>query len=199
MNAPLFLRILCLSGVLISGLLYLQVRKQKLSLDENLNISRAALQDQLSHSAKLKSRTLQAEETSQQMEALAREEGAKATGFKQQFDHLTQRAEAAESAQKRGEEERKQLLARYHNLQRENNSLQASVPPNHWREQLTEMQSRILELEAENASLRRSLSHFDRGIASSTSAPHEIIDPPKSHAIGEVVRFGPDGSFAIIN
>ena len=105
MNGSLLLRIICLVGVLVSGFLYLQVKKQKLRLDENLNISRLALQEELSQSAKLKSRTLYAEESSKQLQAITEEERAKATGFKEQFDQLKQRAEAAEAAQKQLEEE----------------------------------------------------------------------------------------------
>lgn len=199
MNASLLLRIICLVGVLSSGFLYLQVKKQKLRLDENLNISRAALQEELSQSAKLKSRTLQAEESSKRLKAITDEERAKASGFKDQFDQLTHRAEAAEAAQKKLEEELQQVQAVNRDLQRENNNLEASIPPRNWREQLNELQSRNLELSAENTSLRRSLSSVNQSATIPPPNNNFAAPPPPTQAVGEVVRIGPDGSFAIIN
>ncbi|QXD22511.1 hypothetical protein F7C95_11155 [Opitutia bacterium ISCC 51] len=199
MNGSLLLRIICLVGVLVSGFLYLQVKKQKLRLDENLNISRLALQEELSQSAKLKSRTLYAEESSKQLQAITEEERAKATGFKEQFDQLKQRAEAAEAAQKQLEEELQNVNAANRDLQRENNNLEASIPPQNWREQLNDLQSRNLELSAENTSLRRSLSSVNQNPALPPPASSFQTDPLPTQSVGEVVRIGPDGSFAIIN
>lgn len=199
MNPSLLLRIICLGGVLVCGLLYVQLRQQKRQLNENLNTSRTALQAQLSESAELKSRTLQAEESSKQLITLAEEEQAKATGFKNQFDELKARAEAAENAQKRMEETLRSVNAANRDLQRENNNLKASIPPQNWREQMNELQSRILELEAENTSLRRSLSSTAQTTFNPSPVQTFAFDPPPTEAVGKVVRLGPDGSFAIIN
>ncbi len=199
MNGSLLLRIICLVGVLVSGFLYLQVKKQKLRLDENLNISRTALQEELSQSAKLKSRTLHSEESSKKLQAITEEERAKATGFKEQFDQLSQRAEAAEAAQKQLEDELQNVNAANRDLQRENNNLEASIPPQNWREQLNELQSRNLELSAENTSLRRSLSSVNQSPTLPPPVTTFESNPLPTQSVGEVVRIGPDGSFAIIN
>lgn len=199
MNASLLLRIVCLVGVLISGLLYLQVRIQKLKLEENLNTSRSALQRQLTESAELKSRTLKAEEASERLNELTKEEKAKTAGFRQQFESLKQRANAAEGAQKRIEDELQSIKSTNRDLERENNDLKASIPPRNWREQLNELQSRNLELEAENTSLRRSLSSARGSSASSPAAPSTAISPLPTQAVGKVVRIGPDSSFVIID
>ena len=199
MNAPLFFRILCLLGVLTSGMLYFQIRNQKLQLEDNLNQSRSALQYQLSESAQLKSRTFQAEETCKQVTDIAEEERTKAAGFREQFEGLRQRAEAAEAAQERTEDELQSLKATNRDLQRENNNLQASVPPKNWREQMNDLQSRNLELEAENTSLRRSLTSASQTANVTVPPPRpQGLDRP-TQSVGEVVRIGPDGSFAIIN
>ena len=186
---------------MVSGLLFFKVRSQKTGLEDNLNQSRAALQAQLAESAKLKSRALEAEESNKRTTRLAEEEQTIADGLKEQFDGLKQRAEESEAAQKRANNEVSMLSATNRDLQRQINNLKASIPPQNWREELNQLQSRLLELEAENTSLRRSL---DSSWRNSQSQQSSSSTPSSSRStglqpIGEVVRIGPDGSFAIIS
>ena len=81
------------------------------------------------------------------------------------------------------------------------NNLKASVPPQNWREQLNQLQSRHLELEAENASLKKSLASTVRSstVLRSPASPGQSRQFQVLQPVGEVIRIGPDGSFAIIN
>ena len=162
MKASLLLRIVCLLGVIMSGVFYFNVRSQKIRIENNLNQSRQALQQKLKESASLKSRVLHAEESSKQMTQLGEEEKSKASSYKTEFDDLNKKTEEAQAARKRSEEEVTKLSAANRNLQREVNNLKAEIPPQNWREQLNLLQSRHLDLEAENASLKKSLAATGR-------------------------------------
>lgn len=201
MNASLLLRIICLVGVMVSVFLYFQVRNQNLRVETNLVESRLALQEKLEELAALKSRVLNAEETSQTMTRKAEEAQLKTTGYKDQFDELQLRADEAEAARQRSEQEVSKLSASNRDLQRQVNALQASVPPKNWREELNRLQSRLLELEAENTSLKRSLTSSGQPASGSANAFANNTTPSARPTIpvGKVMRMGPDGSFAILS
>lgn len=201
MNVSLLLRIICLVAVVISGGLYFQIRDQKLRIEDNLTQSRIALQDKLEETASLKSWVLNAEESSKQMSQLADEEMAKSRGFKEQFDDLSKKANEAIEAQDRSEKEVKKLSAANRDLQRQIIKLDAAVPPQNWREQQNKLQSRLLQLEAENFSLKKSLSAV--GLSSSTSKDSFQKTPNRpvnsKIPVGSVIRIGPNGAFVIIS
>jgi len=201
MKASLLLRIVCLIGVILSGVLYVQVRNQNKLIEHNLNQSRQALQEKLKESAALKSRAFNAEELSKQMTELAEEEKSRTSGFKAEFDDLKKKSDEAGIARKRAEEEVARLSAYNRDLQRDVNNLKASVPPQNWREQLNQLQSRHLELEAENTSLKKSLASTVRSPTElrSSASPGQSPQFQVLQPVGEVIRIGPDGSFAIVN
>lgn len=200
MKASTLFRILCLIGVVLSGVFYVQIRKQKEQIENNLNLSRAAYQEKVQEMASLKSRTLQAETKSKQLNDQAEEERSKASGFEAQFDVLRGDVEDAQSKLKQAEEEVSRLGLYNRDLQREINNLKAAVPPQNWREQLNRLQSRLLELEAENTSLKKTLSAAGGIVTSREPARPENLPAVQSQApVGEIVRIGPDGSFAIIS
>jgi len=187
--------------VVVSGILYFQIRGQKGRIENNLNLSRTAFHEKLEESASLKSRVLNAEEISKEMTQLAEEEKLKTSGYKKQFDKLSKRVEETESGKQQSDDEVSKLSAVNRELQRQVNALQASVPPQNWREQLNQLQSRLLALEAENSSLKQSFASSISSSPSKTTLTEttSLLPTRSKMPAGKVMRIGPDGSFAILS
>jgi predicted RNase H-like nuclease (RuvC/YqgF family) len=201
MKASLILRIVCLAGVILSAVFYVQIRNQKLRLENNLNLSRIALQEKIEESASLKSRVFNAEESSKEKTERAEEESVKAKALEAQFDDLKSKTDEADAARMKAEDELSRLSSYNRDLQREVNNLKAAVPPQNWREQLNRLQSRLLELEAENASLKKSLASTGGPAANTAQTPTfpTLTQPQVIQPVGKVIRIGPDSSFAILS
>lgn len=200
MKPSILLRLLCLTGVLLSAAFYVQIRKQQERIEDNLNQSRQAYQEKVKEGASLRSRALQAESKSGELIEKAEAELSRASGLEAQFDDLEGQLEIAEAHRKEAEEEVARLGIYNRDLQREVNQLKAAMPPRNWREQLNRLQSRLLELEAENTSLKKTLSAVGARVATTGPATGPTAVPSRAQApVGEVVRIGPDGSFAILD
>ena len=201
MNITLLLRIITLVAVVTSGFLFFQIRTQKERLADNLNQSRIALQDKLKESAALQSRVTKAEAASGELNKLREEAEIVTGGLKDQLEDLSQKANEEKLARVRSESENIRLNEANRDLQREINRLKGSIPPQNWREQLNILQSRALELEAENATLKNSLPSNPQTSTSRESPTRPTQNPAIQNQtpVGEVIRIGPDGSFAIIS
>ena len=188
-------------AVVTSGFLFFQVRTQKERLTKNLNQSRIALQDKLKESAALQSRVFKAESASGELTQLREESEIKTDSLKDQVEVLSQKANKEKLARERSESENIRLNELIRDLQREINKLKGSIPPQNWREQFNKLQSRALELEAENSTLKKS-KYSNSQIPNTRKTPTRPAQSPtvqNQTPVGEVIRIGPDGSFAIIN
>ena len=201
MYISLALRVICLTAVLVSGVIFFQIRAQKQKLESNLIQSRIALQEKISETAVLRSQALEADEQRIIQTQLAEEAQEHSDKYKAQFDSLNLKLVVADAAKKNEEDRVAEISAANRDLQRQVNALRASLPPKNWREEQNLLQSRLLQLEAENASLRKTLE----SASAMASAGNLIEIPPASLAqvtklpVGKVMRIGPDGSFAILS
>lgn len=199
MYISLALRGICLTAVVISGVIFFQIRAQKEKLSDNLSQSRRALQEKISETASLKSRALEADEQRLDQIKNAKEAIDTRDEYRAQYDTLITKIDETEAGKEEAENKVSEISATNRDLQRQIYELKASLPPQNWREEQNQLQSRLLQLEAENTSLRNTLVSANIN----TGGPLEI--PPPSIAqvtklpVGEVMRIGPDGSFAILS
>jgi hypothetical protein len=117
------------------------------------------------------------------------------------LDVLSQQVNETNAARERSEIEITRLNEANRDFQRRVNSLKASIPPQNWREQLNQLQSRALELEAENTTLKKSLTPKPQP-STARERPTRPAQNPVFQSlapVGEVMRIRPDGSFAIIS
>ncbi len=200
MYISLALRGICLTAVIISGVIFFQIRTQKQKLSDNLSQSRSALQEKIFETASLKSRVLEADKQRLAQIEIANEATMTRDDYKAQYDTLITKTEETEAETIEAENKISEINATNRDLQRQIYELKAALPPQNWREEQNQLQSRLLQLEAENTSLRNTLE------SANINAGGHILDIPRPSIaqvtklpVGEVMRIGPDGSFAILS
>ena len=134
MYISLALRVICLTAVLVSGVIFFQIRAQKQKLESNLIQSRIALQEKISETAVLRSQALEADEQRIIQTQLAEEAQEHSDKYKAQFDSLNLKLVVADAAKKNEEDRVAEISAANRDLQRQVNALRASLPPKNWRE-----------------------------------------------------------------
>lgn len=186
-----------------SGALYFTMRNKMRDIEKNLFLSRNALQEKILEAVELESRIVTAREENVLQQRLAEEEAAKASNFKQRIDSLSDKIERAGSAQNSHNEEIRQLGVSNRKLRLQINALQANASPPDWQERLARLQSRVLELEAENTSLKKSppkvsLSGKDFS-QTRPSNPATHLLTRFAQPVGEIIRVGPGSSFVVLD
>lgn len=199
MYISLALRGICLTAVVISGALFFQISDQKQELAHNLNHSRSALQEKISETASLKSRALEADEQRLAQIEIANEAIVARNEYKAQYDTLIAKVEEAKAERIEAENKISEINATNRDLQRQIYELKASFPPQNWREEQNQLQSRLLQLEAENTSLRNTFESANIKAGGQYKIPTPSIAQVTRLPVGEVMRIGPDGSFAILS
>ena len=195
-----FAALLAMTGL---GALYLTMRNQIRNIENSLILSRGALQEKILEAAELESQIVTTREESALQQRLAENETARASDFKQEIESLSQKIALAGSAQNAQSMQIRELGEINRELEQQIDTLRASAAPDGWQERLARVQSRVLELEAENASLRKNIPKvsFSGKDLSQTlpSDPATILQTRFSQPIGEVIRVGPGGSFVVLD
>lgn len=171
-----------------AGTLYFTLRNQIRTVENNLKLSRGALQEKILEAAELESQVVTAREESVRQQRLAEKEAARAANLNQQIESLSQEAAKAGAAQNARMEEIGKLEAINRELHQQINSLRANAAPPGWQDRQTQLQSRVLELQAEITSLRK---NDPKGAVEGQS---RFTQPA-----GEIIRVGPGGSFVVLD
>ncbi len=195
-----FVALLAMTGL---GAVYLTMRNQIRNIENNLILSRGALQEKILEAAELESQIVKAREESALQQRLAENEAARASDFMQEIESLSQKIALAGSEQNARSEEIRELGEINRELKQQIDTLRAGAASDGWQERLARAQSRVLELEADNASLRKNIpkvSFSGKDLSQTLSSdPATILQTRFSQPIGEVIRVGPGGSFAVLD
>lgn len=185
------------------GALYLTMRNQIRNIENSLTLSRGALQEKILEAVELESQIAIAREESALQQRLAEDETARAWDFKQEIESLSQKIARAGSAQNAQSEEILKLGEINRELKQQINTMRASAAPDGWQERLARVQSRVLELEVENASLRKKIPMVSLSGKNHSQAlppdPATILQAGFPQPLGEVIRVGPGGSFVVLD
>ena len=185
------------------GAVYLTMRNQIRNIENSLILSRNALQEKILEAAELESQIVAAREESALQQRLAEKEKARASDFKEEIESLSQKIALAGSEQNAQTEEIRELGEINRELKQQINAMRVSAAPDGWQERLARVQSRVLELEAENTSLRKNIPKASlSGKDLSQAIPSDqatILRTQFSQPIGEVIRVGPGGSFVVLD
>ncbi len=204
MRTPsLVLRLITLLAVVIPAALYFRVNSQKQKIEDNLNLSRSALQEKLQEVAELEPRIVIAEENSATQQHLAEEEATKASSLQRKVETLSEKLRQTELAQNNHREEMGELQEINRQLRSEINTLRSRPTPPDLQEKLAQLQSQVLELEAENTSLKQSrpMATLPDSLPLQPHSPDPAFSPSAQlpQPVGEIVRVGPGGSFVILD
>lgn len=195
-----FVALFAIAGL---GALYLTMRNQIRNIEKNLILSRGALQEKILEATELESQIVTAREERALQQRLAENETARATDLKREIESLSQKIALAGTAQNAQSEEIRELGEINRELKQQIDTLRAGAAPDGWQERLARVQSRVLELEAENASLRKDIPKSSASGKDHSqpllSDPAAILQTRFSQPIGEVIRVGPGGSFAVLD
>ena len=185
------------------GAVYLTMRNQIRNIENSLILSRGALQEKILEAAELESQIVAAREESALQQRLAENETTRASDFKREIESLSQKIALAGSEQNARSEEIRELGEINLQLKQQINAMRASAAPDGWQERLARVQSRVLELEAENTSLRKNIPKVSlSGKDLSQAIPSDqatILRTRFLQPIGEVIRVGPGGSFVVLD
>ncbi|MBC9866725.1 MAG: hypothetical protein F7O42_02405 [Opitutae bacterium] len=203
MRRKFILSLVALLTVTGSGALYFTLRNQMRDIENNLILSRSALQEKILEAVELESRIVTAREETALQQRLAEEEAAKASDFKQRVESLSEKIAQAGSAKASQSEEIRKLGESNRLLNLQINTLRASASPPDWQERQARLQSRVLELEAENTTLKKSPPKVSlSGIEPSRALPSDpaaILQTRFAQPVGEIIRVGPGGSFVVLD
>ena len=203
MPRKIILSFVALSAMTGLGAVYLTMRNQIRNIENNLILSRSALQEKILEAAELESQIVTAREERSLQQRLAENETARASDFKREIESLSQQIARTGSAQNARSEEIREMGEINRELKQQIDTMRAGAAPDGWQERLARVQSRVLELEAENASLRKNIPKVSFSSKNHSQAlpsdPATILQTRFSQPIGEVIRVGPGGSFAVLD
>ncbi len=196
----LLLRIVALLALVGAFFLYIQSTGRQNRLEGNLAISRSILQNQLGENSQLESKVILAEREAVSALEQAEEERTKSVLYQKQYEDQKQLAIQAVSDVQAKADRHLRFEETIAKLQYQIREFQKDAAPNDWKNKVEHLRSRVLELEAQNSSLRNQL-HNETPTTSVNETGSFTYSSPIESLLNTwlVSRVGPDGSFIILN